>query len=123
MIKLPAFPHLPQHVMRVELAGRRYIYRRTWRPRLNAWYVDIYDGDDNPILLGRRLVAQSTLSGELPLDLPGEIFVRGQDDYRRQDLGQSLREIFISHEELAAFDEPGPDDFIVAIEDIGEPIP
>lgn len=118
MQRLPAFPDLPQHVMRVDLAGRRYTYRRTYRPRTRAWYVDIYDDQGKVIVEGQRLTPGVPLSTSFEVDLPGVIYVRGPDDYRREDLGGDLREIFATFDELgleAAAD--AEDDFIVSVEE------
>lgn len=112
---LRTFPEHPQHVMTVTLNGRRLEYWRTWRPRLGAWYIDIFE-DDRPILLGRRLVPGQPLQGSLPADLPGVIFVTGPDDYSKEDLGGDLQEIFIHPDELPEPEEE--ESFIVDISEV-----
>lgn len=107
MLRIAAFPDLPRHVQTVTLAGRALRYRRTYRPRTRSWYVDIFDGDGNPILLGRRLAAGWSPTIGLPIDLGGVLFVLGRDGYAREDLGGELREIFVTTDELPAADTSG----------------
>lgn len=97
---LPAFPNIPQHVMTLTLGGRTYRYRRTYRARMGAWYIDIEDKDGEPIVSGRRLCGEWAPLTGLAVDFDGILYVRGPDPHRREDLGSDLREIFISPEEL-----------------------
>lgn len=108
MQNLPAFPDIPQHTMTLTLGGRTYRYQRTYRPRLNAWYIDIKDKDSEQIVGGRRLCGEWLPLESIAVDFDGALYVRGPDVYRREDLGGDLREVYISPEELedaAASDE------------------
>ena len=117
MQRLRAFPDRPSHVQTVTLAGARYIYRRTYRSRLRGWYVDIYTADGTPVILGRRMVGEWPLFGGLPVEeLAGILLVRGPDEYRREDLGDELREVFATFDELGDVGADEDDGFIVSIE-------
>ncbi|MFU8802627.1 MAG: phage baseplate plug protein [Bradymonadaceae bacterium] len=105
MEQLRAFPNLPNHTMTVRLGGITFRYRRTYRPRLRAWYVDIFNQDGNPVLIGRRINPEWSLQGSLPVEeIPGIIFVRGPEGYTREELGRDLVEIFIPTDELPVID-------------------
>lgn len=87
---------------RVQLDGVSYIIDLTWRQRQRSWYIDIYDQDEQPIAVGRRIDAGwPPLSGSQNPDLPsGALLARGPSDYRRVDLGDELRLIYVRENEL-----------------------
>lgn len=98
--------------MTVTLGDETMRYRRTWRPRLRAWYVDIWHADGTPVILGRRLSVGQTLQGGLPINPGAVILVIGPDEYGREDLGDRLEEIVIDFDELP--DVEGEDDGFIA---------
>lgn len=100
MQELPAFPNIPQHVMTLTLGGRTYRYRRTYRPRMRAWYIDIEDQNGELIVGGRRLNGEWLPLESIAVDFDGTLYVRGPDVYLREDLGGDLREIYIAPGEL-----------------------
>lgn len=106
MLLLPTFPNLPQHVMTVALGARSYRYRRTYRARLGAWYVDIEDTAGRLIVAGRRLNGDSFPLAGVVVDFDGILFVQGPDAYLREDLGGDLREIYIEAAELGLAPDP-----------------
>lgn len=73
--------------------------RYVWSERLDAWYVDILTRAGEPLILGRRMSAgwmpwQGVVLEGLP---SGVVLIRGQDDYARDDLGDSVR--LVSYDE------------------------
>jgi len=55
VVELPILHDLPSHRYRIQLGGVSYVVRLTYRDRLASWYLDLYDVDEEPIALGRRL--------------------------------------------------------------------
>ena len=102
---------LRKHRQRVELDGTEYRVVLTWRQRPRAWYMDLYTGGGDPIALGRRLSPgwspQRTASDErLP---PGALLVAGPEGYSRTDLGDRLRLLYYTEDEIASLPDPVPD--------------
>lgn len=116
MNRLPTFPQLRSHVMKVTIGDKPVRYRRVYHSRLNAWYIDILNERDEPFLLGARLNPGTFVGGALPVELPATLYVRGPDDYEQTDLGGRLREYVINDEDLPE-EEDGidHDDFIEEI--------
>lgn len=88
-LELKVYQELPQHTQTVTLEGVQYRLRLTWFERLQAWYLDLYQLDETPIALGRRVTPEwAPLARLLPVGKPtGELYVRGPDPYRRDELG------------------------------------
>ena len=59
---VPVFPGEPLYNERVRLEGRDYIFRFDWLGRENRFHLSIYDQDQNPLLLGIKVVANWTLT-------------------------------------------------------------
>ena len=80
--------------------------RFTWRERLAAWYLDIYDLDDVPIILGRRVTEQwAPLAGHAlgdELDRDVLLVVQGPSPYAREDLGDRLMVLLVPRADLPA---------------------
>ena len=100
----------PVYQYTVDLAEVEYTYRLTYRERQDGWYLDLYDSDGEPLLLGRRLAL-----GALPLKrrvvagMPDGLFLlidrSGSDtDPTYEDLGYRVRLAWIPSDDLSAVD-------------------
>lgn len=101
--KINVFPGLRQHTQRVTLDGSIYRITLTWRDRVSGWYMDLFDVDDVPISVGRRLSpGWSPMFSVLPAGRPpGTFIVVGEPDYGREDLGENLELFYLTVTELA----------------------
>ena len=117
-VNINVFPERASHVQRVELDGTIYRLRLIWRERLKSWYMDLYDRNDNELLLGMRLIPgwgplfgiEREANG-LP---PGEFIVSGAeiDNPTQEILGTN--ELRLSYIPFA--DLPGaPTDFVPTV--------
>lgn len=52
---------LPYYEQRVDLDGTVFIVRYRWNSRRSYWSVDIFDADENPIVLARKLEIDTDL--------------------------------------------------------------
>lgn len=97
-------PDLPASTQTVTLGDVQYRLRLTWRPRLRAWYADLYELDGTALWLGQRVSPRWALNlGLEPDGAPaGLLLVRGPDSYRRGDLGGSLKLVFYADADLPA---------------------
>ena len=66
---------------RVTLAGAAYTLRLVWRETIGAWYLDVRDSGELPIMLGRRLVAD-WVPTRYAADVMGGVFVVTGDPTR-----------------------------------------
>jgi len=103
-------PQLTQNIVLGEGATAREIrLRMTYRERTASWYLDAYDIDDNPIIIGQRMsenwlpfegYALTTKVPNLPEDI---VFVaQGPSPYLREDLGDKLLLFAYTEDEIAA---------------------
>jgi len=101
---LSTFHALPDHTQTTTLGGTQYRVRLRWRQRLSGWYLDLLTLDELPIALGRRVSAHWTPLYEInPPGLPdGIMFVRGLDDYPREELGNTVLLVQYPTDELPA---------------------
>lgn len=99
---LAGYPAEPQHIQTVALGGVDFRVRCTWRERTRAWYLDLYAADGTPLVVGRRLSpGWAPYAGIQTAGMPdGVVWVRGPNDYARDDLGASLRIAFYGYDEL-----------------------
>lgn len=102
MKKLAVQPALAQHRQTVALGDALYDVRLTWRARLGAWYLDLYDAD-GALLVGERRVEPGW--GPLwGLAIEGAptiaLVVIGPTPYRREDLGGALQILLVGADEL-----------------------
>ena len=110
---VPGFPDLPSHRMRVTLGARTYGLRFTFRARTASWYVDIYDADGEPLILGQRMSPRwSPLAGyniDAAPDSDGQgVIVIGPDPYDRAMLGDVLRLVHLDASDVViATADPG----------------
>lgn len=107
---LPAFPDLPCFRVAVTLGpldgpGEVFVLRFTYRTRTASWYVDVFESNGETLLLaGRRLSpGWSPHRGIVVEGMPdGVLYVRGRDEFERDDLGtDNLRVVFFDAEEIA----------------------
>ena len=102
-LQVPAFPTYHQHEMFISLDETIYLIRMTWRERTASWYLDMSLEDGTELIRGRRLTpGWGPLLGMM-IDSPpnGLFWVLSPDDFEREDLGEVLRLLFMTAEELA----------------------
>lgn len=70
--KIPFISDLSDQSFTINLSGRNFLFRLIWNNSAECWILNIYHSDNNePILLGRKLVAGIPLFGRFPdLGLP-----------------------------------------------------
>ena len=102
IIVLPTFPDLPQSLQTLTLELVQYRVRFTWRERLQAWYLDLLELDETPIVLGQRVSpGWGPLYRLLPMaSPPGLFFVSGPEPYSREMLGSEVVVLFASSDEI-----------------------
>lgn len=103
-------------IQTVTLGGVDFRVGLTWRERTGSWYLDLYDAEENPLALGRRLSpGWSPLQGLSVEDGPDGMFmVRGPEPYLREDLGVSLLVVFYPTSELPV-EEAADDGLVVEV--------
>lgn len=95
------FPEFPRNSQTVALGNRNFRLRFTYRGRTDSWYLDVFDVQNNPIVLARRITAfWSPLFGVVDDEIPGVLFVVGPDDANRFDLGGRLKLLFVPFADL-----------------------
>lgn len=116
-LRLTQRADLRKQRQRVELDGTEYQIVLTWRQRPRSWYMDLYDVDGSSIALGRRLDPGWALLRGVQHDQkpPGSFVVLGSTPYRRTDLGDGLRLVYYTQEELSSLPEPEEDTFEVTV--------
>lgn len=66
---IPLQPELLAYEVRVSLGGPLVLVGLEWRVRAKAWYLDVHTVAGEPLLIGRRVVADWPLnSRQLPTD-------------------------------------------------------
>jgi len=101
--RLPAFPDLPEHSYTVTLGDAVYTLRFVWRERLAAWYMDLGDSTGTPIVQGVRLTTSwAPFESHGITGLAGVIYVRGNAEPRREDIGVTTFLMFYPTDELPA---------------------
>jgi hypothetical protein len=98
------YAELPCHDQVVTLGDAQYVVRLTYRQRCSSWYLDLFDSEENPLVVGRRISPGWPPLVALQIDgLPDGLFiVVGRDGYAEADLGTALQLHFYSADELAA---------------------
>lgn len=96
------YPDLPSFKQSLTLGGTRYRLRLTWKERLGAWYGDLYLISGVAVWLGQRVSSSWAMAFGLSAesDPEGMLYVRGPAEYRREDLGESLRLVFYADADL-----------------------
>ncbi len=93
----------PQFVQQTQLDGETYTFRFHWNEREEAWYLQIGDVDDVPIISSRKLVANWPLLMRVTDSRrpPGELYLV---DPTGSDTDPGLKELS-NRVELLYFDE------------------
>lgn len=52
---------VPYYTFRTKLDGRDYNFRFAWNQRMERWFMDIMDTEENPLALGIKIVANQRL--------------------------------------------------------------
>lgn len=101
-VLIPVNTALPSYTQTTDLDGERWRLRFRYRSRLQCWFLDIFDRNGNPVLMGRALVAGGQIAFSR-LDAPQGFITIGQEAIAQEDLGIKLRILYYSAEEIAAF--------------------
>lgn len=89
---LPTFPDFAQFEYELPIQGTTWVFRFTWRERLQSWYLSIYYPEGGALAINRRLSPNTKLT-ESRLDFPGNLVCVG-DDSHRDNLGATLNVIY-----------------------------
>lgn len=100
-IVVPLNSELPSYTQTVDLDGERWIMRVSWRPRLFAWYCDLYTRNGDPVLLGRPILAGRQLNFSVLDGPPGALYGVGEDP-TRTTLGTACRLLYYTRDEIQA---------------------
>jgi hypothetical protein len=93
VLTLPADPVLPAYDFEVELEGALYRFELHWNARDGAWFMSLYDANDEPLVAGRKVVLGADLLGHSadPRLPPGALLIidtsGANEDPGRDDLG------------------------------------
>jgi hypothetical protein len=105
--QLPFIPSEFNYRVNSVVDGVEYIFDVRWNGRDEAWYMDLYDVDEDPIRTGMKIVLGS-LIGRRSVDprYPAGAFVASDlsnsgTDATFDDLGVRVVVFFYSFEELA----------------------
>jgi hypothetical protein len=111
-VVLNAIAELPCHDQVVTLGDAQYVVRLTYRQRCSSWYLDLFDSEENALVVGRRISPGWPPFVALQIDgLPDGLFIAvGRDGYAEADLGTALQLHFYANDELAAVAEEDDDD-------------
>lgn len=78
LLTIPVRPSVPFSRRRVTLDGREYSIRLRWSMREEIWYLDLFDVDGEPLLVGRPLTANKGLLAQFRQTIaalpPGELY-------------------------------------------------
>lgn len=107
--ELHTFPQFSKVSATMQLGPVKLRYRLTWRERTKSWYIGLYELNDTPLLVGRRLSPfWSPLYGNatIPELIQGLLFVRGVEGYSQKDIGtEALLLWYIPFEDFAFFEQ------------------
>ena len=112
---LPAYPSLPAHTYTITLGSASFTLRYVFRPRLSAWYIDLFDAAGTALARSRRLSPGWSPLYALPIagGPDGYLWVRGPDEYGRMDLGDAIKLVF--YDASAVTGTPAPSDVRVVL--------
>lgn len=108
MTRIPIDPRLPRQALRTRLGETSYVLRFSWRERTQAWALDLYTANDEPIVLGRIIeIGGFPLAGLVDSRAPrGILSVVAQSDPTTppgpSDLGDRVQLVFVSETESRA---------------------
>jgi len=104
---IPISVGVPDQQLQVELDSVTYTLRFVWNARANGWFVSLMDAEENPVLMGRRLVVSWPIWGRFvgrPLVPPGlfeAIDTSGQDlEAGLDDLGDRVQVMYTPEADL-----------------------
>lgn len=100
-VVVPLNSELPSYTQSVDLDGSRWTMRISWRPRISAWYCDLYTRNGDPVVLGRPILAGRQLNFSVANGPPGRFLAIGEDP-SRTSLGTACRLLYYSADEVAA---------------------
>lgn len=89
-------------VQRTSLDGREYTFQFNWNDRSAAWFLTIYDTDEEPLVESRKIVTnQNLLNAVLGTNLPSGVIVclEASGDYTeptRESLGSLHRLCYVT---------------------------
>lgn len=107
-VEIPIVPDLPHFDFQVELDAITYTLELRWNERDEAWYLSVLTAEEEPLLLGRKVVVGAPLwarfrTAGLP---PGDVVAvdtQGTDtDPGLEDLGRRVRLIYTPFADAAA---------------------
>jgi hypothetical protein len=110
--EIHTFPQFSQFDLTMQLGPTKLNLRMTYRERTKSWYLDIYEINGTPVVLGRRLSANwSPIIGyaAIPGLIDGVLYVPGIEGYEQEDLGQTLLLWYISNQDGLFFLSPDSD--------------
>ena len=107
-ITIPIVPDSPDFDFTVELDGETFALHLQFNERDGAWYVDILTAEDDPIVMGRKVVLDLPLFGRyrderLPVGQLVAVDTSGlQIEPAYGDLGRRVQLVYTTAAELAA---------------------
>lgn len=108
LFQIPLPQDVPHFTQQVILDGETFTLRCHYNEREDSWYLDLLDVEQNPIVCGRKLVADWPLlhrsrHESLP---PGQLYMvdvsEVGEDPSLDDIGSRVILIYADEEELAA---------------------
>lgn len=108
---IPVFPGEPLYKERIRLEGRDYILKFDWADREQRFYMSIMDQDENPLLMGVKIIPNWGLISRHHFNLglpPGELIAldleQGGAPPTMTDFGVRVRMFYYaSTEDLTQF--------------------
>ena len=95
-------PSDESRVQIVNLGGVEFRLHHRWAPRLELYYIDLYELDGTPVFVGQLMSRDFSPTTNLqPANRPvGELIVSGLDVYQKADLGLNLITAFLAPDEV-----------------------
>lgn len=102
---IPTDPTIVSYVQTTDIDGTEYRVRLDWNERTASWYLSLYDADENPLLLGRKVLNRfSVLDGFSYKAVPQGVLVSFDkstiEKPNRDELGGSAQLAFLRNDEL-----------------------
>ena len=117
-VVVQGFAGLPSHTQTVNLGGVKVTVLLYWRPRLNAWYMDLLSADRTTRLIsGRRLSPGTSPNIDRVIEggPDGYLFVSGTDGYAQESLGVDLLLKFFTTADIEAAASTTTSDLVVEL--------
>lgn len=106
MIELPFVPSTPARFT-TQLLGREIAIEQRWNESDQAWYFDMFEADDTPIVRGIKITLGTFMArwSDHPIFVRGAIMAqdttRERDEAGYDDLGVRVKVWYVSDAELA----------------------